>query len=98
MVKRERHVVNGKDPLHTPFHFLSVCDDEPSTKALQVAVIQDHLRVLTRPAVQCGTLRTSAAQNTSVRIADDSPLLCWLPRLCSARHEQNEDRQRRKNE
>ena len=24
MVKRERHVVNGKVPHHTPFHFLLV--------------------------------------------------------------------------
>ena len=29
---------------------------------------------------QCRTLRTSAEQNTSVRIADDSPLPRWLPR------------------
>ena len=53
MVKRERRVVNGKFPQHTPFQFLLVfikslgfrriilkCDDEPSTKALQDAVIQ----------------------------------------------------------
>ena len=50
MVKRERRVVNGKVPQHTPFHFLLVspnfrriilkCDNEPSTKALQDAVIQ----------------------------------------------------------
>ena len=46
---------------------------------------------------QCRTLRISAEQNTSVRIADDSPLLSWLS-FCSASHEQNEDRQRRKNE
>ena len=37
---------------------------------------------------QCRNLRISA-ENTSVRIADDSPLLSWLLR---------EDRQRRKNE
>ena len=30
---------------------------------------------------QCRTLRISAEQNKSVRIADDSPLLSWLPRL-----------------
>ena len=36
---------------------------------------------------QCRTLRISAEQNTSVRIADDSPLLSWLPRFCSASHE-----------
>ena len=29
---------------------------------------------------QCRTLRISAEQNTHVRIADDSPLLSWLPR------------------
>ena len=53
MVKRERLVVNKKVPQHTPFHFLSVsskifvhptlilkCDNEPSTKSLQDAVIQ----------------------------------------------------------
>ena len=52
MVKRKRHVVNGKVPQHTPFHFLLVsskilgsrriilkCDTDPSTKALQDAVI-----------------------------------------------------------
>ena len=52
MVKRERHVVNGKVPQQPPFHFLvgfikdlglrriiSKCDNEPSTKALQDAVI-----------------------------------------------------------
>ena len=33
---------------------------------------------------QCRTLRISAEQNTGVRIADDSPLLSWLPR--SAAH------------
>ena len=31
----------------------------------------------------CRTLRISAEQNTSVRIADDSPLLSWLPRLAA---------------
>ena len=30
---------------------------------------------------QCRTLRISAEQNTSVRVADDSPLLSWLPRF-----------------
>ena len=52
MVKRERHVVNGKVPQHTPCHFLVgfmknlgfrriilKCDNELSTKALQDAVI-----------------------------------------------------------
>ena len=31
----------------------------------------------------CRILRTSAEQNTSVRVADDSPLLSWLPRFAS---------------
>ena len=30
---------------------------------------------------QCRPLRVSAEQNTSVRIADDSPSLSWLPRF-----------------
>ena len=47
---------------------------------------------------QCRTLRISAEQNTSVRIADDSPLLSWLPRFCSASNEQDENRQRWKDE
>ena len=32
---------------------------------------------------QCTTLRISAEQNTSVRIADDSPSLSWLPRFAA---------------
>ena len=32
---------------------------------------------------QCRTLRISAEQNTSVRIADDSPLLSWLRRFAA---------------
>ena len=36
---------------------------------------------------QCGTLRISVEQKTSVSIADDSPLFSWLPRFCSASHE-----------
>ena len=32
---------------------------------------------------QCRTLRISAEHNTSVRIADDSPLLSWLPRFAA---------------
>ena len=32
---------------------------------------------------QCGTLRISAEQNTRARIADDSPLLGWLPRFAA---------------
>ena len=31
----------------------------------------------------CRTHRNSAEQNTSVRIADDSPLLSWLPRFAA---------------
>ena len=78
------------------------CDNEPSTKALQGAVIHacgveviqqgplegDHMansrvEMVVREVVrQCRrTLRISAQQNTSVRIADDSPLLSWLPRF-----------------
>ena len=40
---------------------------------------------------QCRTLRISTEHKTCVRIADDSPLLIWLLRLCSASNEQNED-------
>ena len=32
---------------------------------------------------QCRTLRISAERNTSVLIADDSPLLSWLPRFAA---------------
>ena len=32
---------------------------------------------------QCRTLRISAEHNTCVRIADDSPLLSWLPRFAA---------------
>ena len=32
---------------------------------------------------QCGTLRICAEQNTRVRIADDCPLLSWLPRFAA---------------
>ena len=32
---------------------------------------------------QCRTLRISAGHNTSVRIAEDSPLLSWLPRFAA---------------
>ena len=45
---------------------------------------------------QCRTLRISAEQNTSVRIADDSPLLFLASSFFRARHEHNEDRQRQK--
>ena len=117
MVKRERHVVNGNVPQHTPFSFLVgfikdlgfrriilKCDNEPSTKALQDAVIHacvgvevipqgppedDHMAkgrvemAVREVKRQCRTLRISAEQNTSVRIADDSPLLSWHPRFAS---------------
>ena len=78
------------------------CDIEPSTKALQDAVIHacegvevipqaplegDHMAnghvemALREVKRQCSTLRISAGQNTQVCvIADDSPLLSWLPR------------------
>ena len=80
------------------------CDNEPSTKSLQDAVIHACLGVEVIPqkppecdhrangrvemAVrevkrQCRTLRISAEQNTSVRIADDSPFLSWLPRFAA---------------
>ena len=32
---------------------------------------------------QCRTLQISAEQHTSVRIADDIPLLSWLPRFAA---------------
>ena len=80
------------------------CDNGPSTKALQDAVIHARVGVEVSPqgplegdhmangrvemAVrevkrQCRTLRISVEQNTSVRIADDSPLLSWLPRFAA---------------
>ena len=80
------------------------CDNEPSTKALQDAVIHacvgvevipqgplegDHVAngrvemAVREVKRQCRTLRISAEQNTSVRIADDSPLLSWLPRFAA---------------
>ena len=80
------------------------CDKEPSTKALQDAVIHacvgvevlpqgppkgDHMAngrvemAVREVKRQCRTLRISAEQNTSVRIADDSPLLSWLPRFAA---------------
>ena len=91
------------------------CDIEPSTKALQDAVIHACVGVEVIPQAplegdhmangrvemavrevkrQCRTLRISAGQNTSVRIAEDSPLLSWLPRFCSASHEQDENWQK----
>ena len=32
---------------------------------------------------QCRTLRITAGHNTGVRIADDSPILSWLPRFAA---------------
>ena len=117
MVKLERHVVRRKDPAACSISFLVgfikdvcfcrlilKCDNEPSTIALQDAVIHACVGVEVIPqgppegdhsangrvemAVrevkrQCRTLRISAEQNTSVRIADDSPLLSWLPRFAA---------------
>ena len=118
MVKRERHVVNGKGPTEYSISFLVgfikdlgcrriilKCDKEPTTKSLQYAVIQacagvevipqgppegDHMANgrVERAKRQCRTLRKSAERNTSVRIADDSPLLSWLSPFCSGSHEQ----------
>ena len=80
------------------------CDNEPSTKALQDAVIHacvgvevipreppegDHMTngrvemAVREVKRQSRTLRISVEQNTSVRIADDSPLLSWLPRFAA---------------
>ena len=77
------------------------CDDEPSTKALQDAVIHAckevevipfegdhmancHVEMAVREVKrQCRILRISAEQNTSVRIAHDSPLLSSLPRFAA---------------
>ena len=80
------------------------CDYEPSTQALQDAVIHacvgvevipqgphegDHMAngrvemAVREVKRQCRTLRMFAEQNTSVRIADDSPLLSWLPRFAA---------------
>ena len=105
MVKRQRHVVKRKGPTAYSISFLVgfikdlgfrkiilKCDYEPSTKALQDAVIHacvgvevipqeacegDHMAngrgqmVVREVKRQCRTLRISAEQNTSVRIADD---------------------------
>ena len=66
------------------------CDNKLSTQALQDAVIHACVGMAVREMKrQCRTLRISGEQNTSVRIADDSPLLSWLPRFCSASHEEN---------
>ena len=95
------------------------CDNEPSTKALQDAVIHACVAVEVIPqgpsegdhmangcvemAVrdvkrQCRTLRISAEQNTGVRIADDSPLLSWLPRFAAQVMNKMRILQRRKDE
>ena len=100
MVKLERHSPNGK-----LFRRITLkCDNEPSMKSLQDAVIHacvgvevipqgppegDHMAngrvemAVREVKRQCRTLRFSAEQNTSVRIADDSPLLSWLPRFAA---------------
>ena len=80
------------------------CDGEPSSKALQVAVIHacvgvevipqgppegDHMAngrvemAVSEVKQQCRTRRISAAQNTSVRVSNDSPLLGLLPRFAA---------------
>ena len=80
------------------------CDNEPSTKSLQDAVIHacvgvevipqgppegDHMAngrvemAVREVKRQCRTLRMSAERNTSVRIADDNPLLSWHPRFAA---------------
>ena len=80
------------------------CDNEPSMKALQDAMIHscvgadvipqgplegDHMAngrvelAVREVKRQCRTLRISAEQNTSVRIADDSPLFSWLLRFAA---------------
>ena len=43
---------------------------------------------------QCRNLRISAEHNTGVRIADDSPLLSWLPRFAAQVMNRNETWQR----
>ena len=117
MVKREKTCCDRKGPTAHSTSFLVgfikdlgcrriilKCDNGPSTKALQIAVIQacagvevipqgppegDHMaNGLAEMAVrkvkrQCRTLRISAEQNTSVHIADESPLLSWLPRFAA---------------
>ena len=47
---------------------------------------------------QCRTLRISAERTTCVRISDDSPLLCWLPRFAAKVMNQMRIGKRRKNE
>ena len=48
---------------------------------------------------QCRTLTISAEHNTGVRIADDSPLLSWLPRFeAQVVNKQNKNLQRWTNE
>ena len=110
MVKRERHI-ERKGPTVYSISFLVgfikdlgfrriilKCDNEPSTKSPQDAVIHifvglevisqgspegDHMTngrveiAVREEKGQCRTLRISYEQNTSVRIADDTPLLGW---------------------
>ena len=96
------------------------CDNEPSTKALQDAVIHacvgevevipqgppegDHMAsgrvemAVREVKRQCRTLRISAEHDTGVRIADDSPLLSWLPRFAAQVMNKMRNWQRWKNE
>ena len=46
-----------------------------------VASVSNHIQ--NKKKRQCRTRRISAEQNTSVRIAGDSPLLSWLPRFAA---------------
>ena len=79
MVKPERHVVNGKVPQHTPFHCLLVssktlvfrriilkCDNVPSTKALQDAVMHACVGVEVIPQ---GPLEGDHMANDRVEVA-----------------------------
>ena len=53
--------------------------------------VEMAVREVTR---QCRTLSISAEHNTGVRIADDSPLLSWLPRFAARVTKQNGNWQR----
>ena len=102
MVKRERRVTAYFISFLLGFikdlgfrRIILKCDNEPSAKALQDAVIPQgphesghmangRVEMAVRELIrQCRTLRISAEYNTGVRIADDSPLLSWLLRLAA---------------
>ena len=52
--------------------------------AFREAMVHSCVEVAVREIKrQCRTLRISDEQNTSVRIAYDSPLLNWLPRFAA---------------